>query len=413
MAIYEKSFISHYIVIADCVDAGKMYRDIIHQQDPWAICITWDEIQNDLLYGYRSVQFKSSFFVDGEYYFLFFPSKQLNSANSFWQNHNITYVVDGLQLHFIKNVSVWSLYNIDIPQAFVPYIRVFTNKEQLEESLKAYIRAQKQINTKNIQSISNNQTIFYTLLDADNIQALTIMETHISRKAETSFNSYTEMLENGSNQKQIIIQERPVLYNNTNVKYMEASAPMITIFSSSEADAYVKLLCDNLRVVLNARKTPANVGTWRERAMWGTGKDTISALIQYAKEVRQDNGYVVFFFAPDDYTVIRGKECFVSRDNVWLEYGLFSAAVSPTHVFTLFPHNPVQHDGKNLCWHTPTDFVTQYLEYTYSDNIETVKDRINLIAHDIIDIIERNNIQNQGATHSTTDGNRFRFTPYT
>jgi len=162
----------------------------------------------------------------------------------------------------------------------------------------------------------------------------------------------------------------------------------ITIFGASEADDYVRELCLNLNQALLNRSLPSpfTCTTWRNPAIFGTGSDTINALIQYANEGKVRGDYAVFLFSPDDTATIRKKEYFVSRDNVWLEYGLFSAILGPSNVFAVFPENPVCKDDKQMDWHHPSDFATQKTPYQFFEK-EHRDIYLKLVATEIADKI--------------------------
>lgn len=77
---------------------------------------------------------------------------------------------------------------------------------------------------------------------------------------------------------------------------------------------------------------------WWEDEIWQNGECTFNSLYEKAKELRNNGGYAIAMFSPDDVATLRGSECCIGRDNVWLEYGLFSGILGAKQVFALIPN---------------------------------------------------------------------------
>lgn len=165
----------------------------------------------------------------------------------------------------------------------------------------------------------------------------------------------------------------------------------VTIFSSKEARPYLEKLHFHLSNALRNRLPQYSCNSWFNTVIYDNGGDTINSLLQYARRLKADKGYAVFLFTPDDEINIRGDNYFVSRDNVWLEYGLFSGVLGTANAFTVFPEDPVTKNGKTINWHKPSDFTIQRISYPYNDDANTLDLNFESIATKITNIIAQKN----------------------
>lgn len=111
--------------------------------------------------------------------------------------------------------------------------------------------------------------------------------------------------------------------------------PRLFIGSSSEALPVA-------RAVQTAMTRDVTPVVW-EIGVFGVGGTTLASL----REEAQRSDFAVFVFQPDDVTKLRDKTAPTTRDNVVLEFGLFTGALGPDRVFVALP------DGKPQ--HIPTD----------------------------------------------------------
>lgn len=102
----------------------------------------------------------------------------------------------------------------------------------------------------------------------------------------------------------------------------------IFLGSSSEAAIHMKKVAGWL---------PRGVAVrWDEIGSFEPGRYTFDSLLQHARTV---DG-AIFVFAEDDVSKIRGDEWLTTRDNVWLEFGLFVGSLTLNRVRPVVIGNP-------------------------------------------------------------------------
>ncbi|MBP3541543.1 MAG: nucleotide-binding protein [Clostridia bacterium] len=128
---------------------------------------------------------------------------------------------------------------------------------------------------------------------------------------------------------------------------------------------------------------------WNNPLIWKNGSTTLPSLIDMAIELKREGGFVLAVFTPDDVVELRGKSQFCSRDNVWLEYGLFVGMLGISHVFAMCPQNTVTKAGKELDWRKPSDFQQYSLFYQYKDKADDANLELRGLATIIVDKIKK------------------------
>ena len=176
-------------------------------------------------------------------------------------------------------------------------------------------------------------------------------------------------------------------------------AKEIIIFSAGSADSYMLNVKSILQDILTSRRmTEYRVMSWRTPGMFQNGRDTLSSLVEKGKQMQETGGYALCLFTPDDPCIIKNEKVYVSRDNVWLEYGLFTGLLGLKRVFVLCPSDKeIKKSSKTLNameesrkWHMPSDFVLHRKEYDYSENFEDVKDKITILLNNMVTEISAN-----------------------
>ena len=161
----------------------------------------------------------------------------------------------------------------------------------------------------------------------------------------------------------------------------------VIILGSSEG----KLYAEKLQNLLISRFRNMNMlydcVVWFDPLVWENGEVTLSSLIDKAKNLKQENGFAIVLFTPDDIIELRNEIMYCSRDNVWLEYGLFVGAIDKSRVFAICPRDPVEKGGKQKSWRKPSDFQQYALLYEYRDQLKESELSLNLIATEIADRI--------------------------
>lgn len=173
----------------------------------------------------------------------------------------------------------------------------------------------------------------------------------------------------------------------------------IIIFSAGSADNYMINVKSILQDILSSRgMTEYRVVSWRTPGTFSTGRDTLSSLVEKGREMQVSGGYALCLFTPDDPCNIKDEKVFVSRDNVWLEYGLFTGLLGLYRVFVLCPSSKAitkriktgNTKEESRKWHMPSDFVLQRYEYEYSESFEDVRDKITSLLNNIVTEISAN-----------------------
>lgn len=128
---------------------------------------------------------------------------------------------------------------------------------------------------------------------------------------------------------------------------------------------------------------------WFDPLVWGNGDVTLISLIEKAKKLKQDEGFAIVLFTPDDIIELRDEIMYCSRDNVWLEYGLFVGIIDRSRVFAVCPCSPVVKSEGKLKWRKPSDFQQYALSYEYNNQLKDSEYRLKEIATEIADRINR------------------------
>jgi SAM-dependent methyltransferase len=100
----------------------------------------------------------------------------------------------------------------------------------------------------------------------------------------------------------------------------------LTVFIGSSTEARDRGIVPRLAAQLS--KTGFQVTTWYDHEGFAPGEYTLDALLSVAKDV----DCALLVFSKDDRVEIRGNPQFVPRDNVLLEYGLFTAQLGRRRV---------------------------------------------------------------------------------
>ncbi len=161
----------------------------------------------------------------------------------------------------------------------------------------------------------------------------------------------------------------------------------IIILGSSEGKAYAeklqRLLLDRFRCM----EMDYDCVLWSDPLVWENGGVTLTSLIKKAQELKREKGFAVALFTPDDTIKHRNNVQFCSRDNVWLEYGLFVGIMDISRVFAVCPCNPVKKASEEKNLRKPTDFQQYEMRYAYKDCIEDAEENLTIIATEIADRI--------------------------
>jgi hypothetical protein len=110
----------------------------------------------------------------------------------------------------------------------------------------------------------------------------------------------------------------------------------LTVFIGSSTEACNRGIVPRLESLLS--KNDFKVLTWDQHDGFAPGEYTLDALLTIAKQV----DLALFVFSKDDQVEIRGRAEFIPRDNVLLEYGLFTSHLGRRRVAV------VQEDGVKL-----------------------------------------------------------------
>ena len=84
---------------------------------------------------------------------------------------------------------------------------------------------------------------------------------------------------------------------------------------------------------------------WSDPMVWENGEVTLTSLIHRAQKLKKEEGFAIALFTPDDIVELRNETQYCSRDNVWLEYGLFVGIMDKSRVFAVCPSEPVEKGG--------------------------------------------------------------------
>lgn len=161
----------------------------------------------------------------------------------------------------------------------------------------------------------------------------------------------------------------------------------IIILGSNEGKAYAEKLQTLLLNRFRHMQMDYDCVLWSDPLAWENGGVTLTSLINKAQELRREKGFAIALFTPDDTLKCRNSIQFCSRDNVWLEYGLFVGIMDISRVFAVCPCNPVKKASEEKNWRKPTDFQQYEMKYVYNDCIEDAVENLVTIATEIADRI--------------------------
>lgn len=163
----------------------------------------------------------------------------------------------------------------------------------------------------------------------------------------------------------------------------------VIILGSSEGKSYA----EKLQNLLNSRFRNMNMVydcvVWFDPLVWENGEVTLTSLINKANELKRTNGFAIALFTPDDIIELRNDIMYCSRDNVWLEYGIFMGVLDKSQVFAICPKDPIEKDGKKKKWRKPSDFQQYALLYEYKEQLKEGDLSLNAVAVEIADRINR------------------------
>lgn len=128
---------------------------------------------------------------------------------------------------------------------------------------------------------------------------------------------------------------------------------------------------------------------WSDPMVWENGEVTLDSLIYRAQKLKEEEGFAITLFTPDDIVELRNETRYCSRDNVWLEYGLFVGIMDKSRVFALCPSDPVEKGGEKKVWRKPSDFQQYEMNYMYKDTAKEAEHGLSSLAVQIADRINR------------------------
>ena len=163
----------------------------------------------------------------------------------------------------------------------------------------------------------------------------------------------------------------------------------VLILGSSEGKEYAEKLQNLLISRFRNMDMTYDCLVWSDPMVWENGEVTLTSLINKAQELKRNAGFAIALFTPDDQIELRDERQFCSRDNVWLEYGLFVGIIDRSRVFAVCPREPVEKSGNRMGWRKPTDFQQYEIKYGYKDVVNDAEPDLNRIAVQIADRINR------------------------
>lgn len=395
-----------FIVIAENQETEEKVSKIIINERNSAGCVTSSQYKNMIGDDFTKtfVDIKEFFRIRKNsvaLYFLLFPPDNLAPDNDFLNRK-----YDDIQ-HFsndlTKYFSVWFVGDTDphVPGELLPHCRSYLDWNSLEQSLRKYIRLQEQV-----EEIPVSETISIESIPVSDKTSRSLDEPlDVEISSARHLTEEIPLMPSYFREKEPITKDYPQKLTKIIVRVKTKEEPAmekwITIFAASEAKEYVNELQNCLNQEMIKMRLKYRINIWYYSNVWEIGYDTITALIEYSKERENQGGYAVCFFTPDDTATIRGAEYYISRDNVWLEYGLFAARFNPTRVFAVCPNNPVKKDDKELDWHCPTDFNIQKIPYTFDP--QNMNLHIKILASDIAGRINRQTTNPSGIGQATRE----------
>jgi predicted nucleotide-binding protein len=102
-------------------------------------------------------------------------------------------------------------------------------------------------------------------------------------------------------------------------------------------------IAQHLEVELNTLFHKIDIVIWDKKKNWRNAKSTLESLMLITNEFY----YSIFIFHPDDYIKLKGKEFWITRDNVLFEAGLFFSKMGGERTFILKPTLLTGHPDNN------------------------------------------------------------------
>ena len=155
----------------------------------------------------------------------------------------------------------------------------------------------------------------------------------------------------------------------------------IFIGSSTNGLSRAKALKENIETKSDGK---IECTVWNEKRLFKLSYATIDSLINIADDLKNNNGYAILLFTPDDEVTLNkgktGKESIhmCPRDNVVFEMGLFMGSLGRDHVICVRPENK---DLRILSdWKGMTDALYKY-------QTRNIKKSMNRPAEEIVDAV--------------------------
>lgn len=161
----------------------------------------------------------------------------------------------------------------------------------------------------------------------------------------------------------------------------------VLILGSSEGLDYAEKMQNLLLSRFRYMNMDYDCVLWSDPMVWENGEVTLTSLIHRAQELKKEMGFAITLFTPDDIVELRNETQYCSRDNVWLEYGLFVGIMDKSRVFAVCPSEPVEKDGAKKVWRKPSDFQQYEMKYEYKDSVKEAEPALSNLAVQIADRI--------------------------
>ena len=164
----------------------------------------------------------------------------------------------------------------------------------------------------------------------------------------------------------------------------------VLILGSSEGIAYAEKMQNLLMSRFRNMNMDYDCVLWSDPMVWENGEvtwTTLTSLIHRAQKLKKEEGFAIALFTPDDIVELRNETQYCSRDNVWLEYGLFVGIMDKSRVFAVCPSEPVEKGGVKKVWRKPSDFQQYEMNYEYKDTVKEAEPGLSGLAVQIADRI--------------------------
>ena len=161
----------------------------------------------------------------------------------------------------------------------------------------------------------------------------------------------------------------------------------ILIVGSNEGTTYAEKMQNLLLDRFRNMKMDYDCILWSDSMVWENGEVTLNSLIHAAQKLKNNEGFVIALFTPDDIVELRDERQYCSRDNVWLEYGLFVGIMDKSRVFAMCPIDPIEKNNIKMKWRRPSDFQQYEMKYEYKDSVKDVESCLSSLAVQIADRI--------------------------